>query len=403
MAKNIIRESFFGERPVITESVNANGEKQFIISGIAGLANTPNGNNNIYPSAILNEAINKFREKKVCKRSVKMLMDHPEYEGKLANTAAVLLEVSNVGEDNYFRYKAQIIDEGQGKILRSIIRAGGNVGVSTRGRGTVAFDQDWPGLPGKYNVINPGFSLENIDFVEEPSVTETELTMQVENKKRSEQMPKTFEELKAEYPEIFKVLEDKHVDAITKLNTLVESLKASNDKYLGQLKSLVESVKIVSPDAFTVLPESQVIADKDAELKRAIEENATLKITIEEAKKNLKVIEDEKAKVEKEKFIESLKVKDPAYFGYTSLVKMFENCATIPEVEKVYNAHKELVENMKNENSNAPSTPKTQTPEIKPSTDLTEAQAKDMQFINDQRLVSGLTPYTKEQYLAKSK
>jgi hypothetical protein len=274
--------------------------------------------------------------------------------------------------------------------------------VSTRGRGSLAYEQEWPGLPGKYNVIQAGFRLNNIDFVEEPSVSETEDDVQVENKK--EKPMKTLEELKKEFPEIFAALEQKHSEEISSLKKAIEEATSLTVKSNDSLKSLVESIKTISPESFVMIPESKIVEAKDASLKQLTDEVTSLKSELENSKNALTVIESEKAKVEKEKTIETLKAENPSYVEYfkqEKIVKMYEACTNSEEVRTVFENHKSIMD-LGAKKDNTPAAPKTQTPETK-SNDLSESQAKHMKFVNEQRLCSGMPSYTKEQYLEKYK
>jgi hypothetical protein len=398
MKKDFILESIYNAQNIV-EQDDGKGSKKYIISGPFTLANTPNANNRIYPKETLNKAIAKFREK-VSKKRIKMSLDHPEWEGKLSNTAAILLEVSDVKDDNMAYYKAQITDTSKGKDLKAILDAGGMVGVSTRGRSrNCMYDQEWPGLPGRYTIIGEDLELCNVDFVEEPSVEETEAQMQLENIKRSEDMPKTLEELKKENPEVFEGIEKTFDSEKSKLNTLVEEANKKLTSITENFNKLVTVVKELKPELFTVIPESEIISKKESEIKKLSEEIENMKTKLSESDTNLKKLVDEKEKIEKEKFIESLKNTDADYFKFNSLVKLFDACANSEEVKKVYETHKELVKTLRSE-ANTPATAKTETPEAK-KPEITEAQKQEFEFVNSQRMAVGLKAYTMEEFLKK--
>jgi TolA-binding protein len=400
MKKNQLFESIFSSNKIEEVNEGENGKLKYIISGPFTIGNTPNGNNRIYPNEILNKAISKFRNK-VSQKRVKMSMDHPEYEGKVGNTAAILLEVTDVQADNMAYYKAQIVDTRVGKDLKAILDAGGQVGVSTRGRSyNCKFEQEWPGLPGKYTIIGDDFELLNIDFVEEPSVEKTEELMQLENTKRSEDM-KTLEELQKEYPEIFQQLEKKVQDEKSTLETKVKEMEGSVNSLTENFSKLVSLVKESNPDLFTIIPESKIVEEKDAEIKKLAEEVTSLKTKLEESKSALDKMVAENEKIEKEKYIESLKNTDADYFKFKTLVALFDNCVNSSEVKAVYETNKELVKSLREE-ANTPTTPKSEVGEGKKESDeITEAQKKDFEDRNAERLNVGLPPLTLESYKQK--
>ena len=94
-----IMEAIFS-KPMM-ESVEANGQKSYIISGPFTMADRINGNGRIYPKEVLNKAISNFRKMVEAKR-VKMSMDHADWSvGTLKDTAALLTEVSDVQDDGF--------------------------------------------------------------------------------------------------------------------------------------------------------------------------------------------------------------------------------------------------------------------------------------------------------------
>jgi MarR-like DNA-binding transcriptional regulator SgrR of sgrS sRNA len=65
---------------------------------------------------------------------------------------------------------------------------------------------------GKYEIISEGFKHKTIDFVDDPSVSETEEDICLESKNlNKEQKEMTIEELKAQNPELFAKLDEEKV------------------------------------------------------------------------------------------------------------------------------------------------------------------------------------------------
>jgi hypothetical protein len=377
----------------LEEQTSETGEKKYIISGSFMSAGKPNCNGRIYPVEVCNNTIGKLRPK-VEQRRIKVGLDHPDFpsSSKLANTAAILLDITDIQEDGYAYYKAQIIDTEAGKTLKIILDAGALVGVSTRGYGSSKVD-NFPGVEGKYEIIGNDYVLKGFEFVDDPSVEETEETMHLENQKRSPDM-KTIQEIKEAYPEIMTAYEQEH-DAKVKgfektIEELSEQVKTSTEKLTKVISSLKENFEPM----FTVVPESQIVSEKVAEIET---KNATIKTmaaTNEELQTKLEAIKAETVKLEKEKEIEKLKAEDSDYFKYETMVKNFENCVTAEEIRKVYESGKAIIESVKKENTAADPKTRADAPKDK----LTEDMKADLAIKNQQRKSCGLPEFTVEQY-----
>lgn len=399
MKKAKVWEVFQGEHK-IEEVTTESGGKKYIISGAFTMVDRPNGNNRIYPRKEMQDAIEKCRDK-VTQKRVRMGLDHPSMTDwgipKLKECAAILLDISDVKEDGYAYYKAQIVDTAVGKDLKAILDSGSPVGVSTRGYGDSVGDQEWPGLDGKFTVIK-NFDLKSIDFVDDPSVASTEELMQLESNQRSDPMEiKSLDELKKAFPQFIGEMETKFVDEKKVLETKIEETAKTTEKHIA---SLVEAVKSVSPNSFTTVTvtETDLVKEYKAkadtltnDLKKAVEENDSLKTKIA-------ALEAEQVKLSKDNEIAKLKGEDAAYFAHDILVKKFEACSNAEEVRKVYESNKELLASLQKTTTPAPS--KTNTPDPAKGS-LTDAQKIDFNFKNQQRLSASLTKYTEAEYIAK--
>lgn len=394
--KDQIFENIYGNVK-LEELQLENGGKKYVISGPFTMADRPNLNNRIYPKAVMNEAIGKFREK-VQRKQIKMCMDHPDFfsGGKLSETAALLLDVTDIQDDGFAYYKAQILDTTRGKDLKVIVDAGAQVGVSTRGYGPSIENQEYPGVDGKHSVIQPGFCLENIDFVEGPSVQATEDNMAIESKtKRSVDMPKTLDELKQEFPSIFEGIEKEFEAKISAVKAEAESFKTKLENTTKNFDSLVDLIKTVKPEAFTPVAESEVIASKDAEIKKIADELTASKASYEEMKSKVDAVEVEKIKAEKDREIESIKAADPEYASLECAMKKFEACINAKEVRQVYEANKSFIDSIKKSHVEKPATPKTDTT-VKAQEDA--SLIAELKLVNEQRKNSGLSMMSVEEF-----
>jgi hypothetical protein len=394
----------------IEEQLSESGEKKYIISGTFAKANSPNRNKRIYPKETLNRAIGKLRER-VKDGRVRMMLDHPGmFEGpSLSRSAALVLEVTDVLDDNYARYRAQIMDTQCGKDLKAIVDVGGKVGTSTRGYGSSKEDQEWEGFDGTYSVIQDDFELESFDFVEDPSVLETELAMQIESQKRRQNM-KTFEDLRQAFPEIINAHEEETNKKISALESEVASLKTSLEEAnvsvnVGKenIGKLVEGIKAILPEAFVEIPESEIIEKKDSEISTLNEKIETLSTENQKLSEQISASEEEKVKSARDNLIENLKAKNPDFFTLKAFEGCFDPCMTSEEVQKVFDEKFALMEAFKKEmDEPAPLKSKVEDKATeKPASKLNEDQKADFNFKNVQRVRSGMARWTEEEYLKK--
>lgn len=150
MNKQLLRESSYN---VSTES----GENGTHIRGIFATANVLNQNKRIYRRPILEREIEKL-QKDIHNRSLYGQLDHPSgAESELSKAAILITELSWDG-DNVMG-KAKVLSTPMGEVVKAIITAGGSVGVSSRGLGTVAED----------GTVNDNLNLLTFDLVSSPS------------------------------------------------------------------------------------------------------------------------------------------------------------------------------------------------------------------------------------------
>jgi hypothetical protein len=387
----------------------ANKQTSYIISGPFMKADVPNRNGRVYKREISNSAIAKLRPM-VQERRIRMLVDHPEFFSgpKLLNTGAVLIDITDVQDDGYAYYKAKIVDTTVGKELKAIISES-KVGVSTRGSGEVR-EEEIVGYEGKYDVIYD-WELSSIDFVDDPAVLDTEayMKLQVESKKRSSVMFKTVEEIKTNCPDLFKqIVESTTTDVKkeyeTKLQEAEQKAKDTAQSFsdkAADLDTLVESIKKIFPEKFTVIEESAIVSEMKNTISEHVNSLQKANEEVDALKKQIKAIEDAHVKAERDNYIEHLKAVDAEFFTLNAFNGCFENCVTKDEVQTVYEANSAIVAEMKAKII-TPSPAKTvqtdESSEAKP-TGLTEEQRKDFEARNLQRRRNGLEPWTESQYL----
>ena len=420
-----LHEIFWEGKATYTEDKTSDGKPigKYIISGPFMRADFMNRNHRVYTKDAANKAISEIRPM-VEEKRIRMLVDHPGFfDGpSLMNAGAVLLEITDVQDDGYAYYKAQILDTDVGRNLKAILDAGSPVGVSTRGYVPTEDgeeEKDWIDSDGKKHKADyiKDWVLESVDFVDDPAVLDTEVYMKLHTeslKRRNVPMAvKTVDEMKSEYPELCKTLADsaiadtkkeydtKVAELEAQINTANESVKVNNEA----IDKLIDAVKSVDPSKFTVIQESEALTAKDSEIAELKTQLAESNAKISELEKQITDNKLEFEKKEKEAYLESLKVSDPDFFSFESFKNIFDNCVTKDDVKTVYENNSKIVKEMK-EKSAAPATGKTfQTNEsaenqVKLIDGLTPEQYEDFKSRNEMRRLSNLDPMTTEKYLA---
>jgi len=138
-----------------------NGEKNYVIEGVFAQADSKNRNGRIYPKAIMERAVNKYVTEQVSKKRAVGELNHPE--GPTVNLDKVSHLITDLKfEGNDVVGKAQILDTPMGKIVKGLLDGGVQLGVSTRGMGSL--EQRNGAM-----VVKDDFILSTIDIVQDPS------------------------------------------------------------------------------------------------------------------------------------------------------------------------------------------------------------------------------------------
>ena len=145
---------------VITEAKDGK-PKSFAIEGVFAQAEQKNRNGRIYPKPIMEKAVDKYVTEQVAqKRSVGEL-NHPE--GPTVNLDKVSHLITQLEwKGNDVVGKAQILDTPMGQIVKGLLEGGVQLGVSTRGMGSL---ETRSGV----NYVRDDFILNTVDIVQDPS------------------------------------------------------------------------------------------------------------------------------------------------------------------------------------------------------------------------------------------
>lgn len=145
---------------VLTEQ-NDNGEKTYAIEGIFMQAETKNRNGRIYPREVMNKAVGKYINDQVSKGRAVGELNHPE--GPTVNLDKVSHKIESLDwKGNDVVGKATILETPMGQIVKGLLDGGVNLGVSTRGMGSLKNGNN-------AMVVQPDFMLNAVDIVQDPS------------------------------------------------------------------------------------------------------------------------------------------------------------------------------------------------------------------------------------------
>ena len=145
---------------VITEA-DEKGNKKYVIEGIFMQAEQKNRNGRVYPKPIMEKALNKYNTEQVSKGRAVGELNHPE--GPTVNLDKVSHKIEKLEwKGNDVVGKATILETPMGKIVQGLLDGGVNLGVSTRGMGSLE-------RRGNAMYVKEDFLLNAVDIVQDPS------------------------------------------------------------------------------------------------------------------------------------------------------------------------------------------------------------------------------------------
>ena len=124
---------------VITEGKGA--DKKLYIEGVFLQSELKNRNGRMYPFPVLEKEVNRYNEEYVKTKRALGELGHPD--GPTVNLDRVSHRITSLSaEGSNFIGKAQILDTPMGKIAKSLLGEGVQLGVSSRGMGSIDKKED---------------------------------------------------------------------------------------------------------------------------------------------------------------------------------------------------------------------------------------------------------------------
>lgn len=141
---------------------NASNKKDLYIAGPFAQAEKKNRNGRVYPKAVMEKSVANYIENHVSKRRAMGEISHPAARPQVKPELAshLITEFRMDGNDVYG--KAKVLNTPQGQVLRGLLEGGVQMGVSTRGLGSVVERAGTTYVDGDYVIMA-------VDAVADPS------------------------------------------------------------------------------------------------------------------------------------------------------------------------------------------------------------------------------------------
>jgi hypothetical protein len=159
----------------ITEATE-NGKKNLYITGPFLVYDKPNKNNRLYTKDILSKEVGRYNEEYVKTNRALGELGHPDTPSiNLERVSHKIVSLEDNGET--FIGKAMILETPYGQIVKNFIDSGVNLGVSSRGMGSLTQTKEG------YNLVQDDFRLATAaDIVADPSAPGAFVNGIMENK-----------------------------------------------------------------------------------------------------------------------------------------------------------------------------------------------------------------------------
>jgi len=166
VGKKLLREYYELCEGGVCQDLLTEDEKRFvasggmILSGVMQKADTQNGNGRIYPMEVLQREVQNY-SKLVKERRALGELDHPE--DSVINLSKASHMVTAIWmEGNDVKGKIKVLNTPSGQVLQELVKANVNVGISSRGMGSVSESAG-------QTIVEDDFQLICFDMVSEPS------------------------------------------------------------------------------------------------------------------------------------------------------------------------------------------------------------------------------------------
>lgn len=138
--------------------------KNTFIEGVFMQSESKNRNGRMYPKTVMESAVKKYIKEQVSKGRAVGELNHPD--GPTINLDKVSHRITSLKfEGNNVVGKALVLNTPMGKVVKGLIEGGVQLGVSSRGMGSLETKKDM-------SVVKDDYHLATIDIVQDPSAPE---------------------------------------------------------------------------------------------------------------------------------------------------------------------------------------------------------------------------------------
>jgi len=161
MALKLITETVSEVKSLIQEGVDGTG-KSYFISGIFLQGNMRNQNGRIYPTETLLKEVNRYTLENIARKRSLGELGHPDQPTiNLDRVSHLITELRQDG-DNFVGRARIMVNTPMGNIVKALIEEGAELGVSSRGLGSLRDSQDG-------TIVQEDYHMSAIDIVADPS------------------------------------------------------------------------------------------------------------------------------------------------------------------------------------------------------------------------------------------
>jgi len=124
------------EVKLIIEEAKGTKEKSYFIEGVFLQSNLKNRNGRMYPKDIMEKEVNRYNKEYIAKNRAFGELGHPDSPSINLDRVSHMIKSLKLDGSNWVG-KAKIMDTPYGKIVKSLIDEGAQLGVSSRGMGSL--------------------------------------------------------------------------------------------------------------------------------------------------------------------------------------------------------------------------------------------------------------------------
>jgi hypothetical protein len=124
------------EVKLIVEEAKGTKEKNYFIEGVFLQSNLKNRNGRMYPKEVMQKEVDRYTKEYINKNRAFGELGHPDSPTINLDRVSHMIKELRLDGDNYIG-KAKIMDTPYGKIVKNLIDEGAQLGVSSRGLGSL--------------------------------------------------------------------------------------------------------------------------------------------------------------------------------------------------------------------------------------------------------------------------